>query len=157
MGGSGNGVLLRTKLAGEAEGDAQLPAGRAGPEREVLQFGIGTVYLRANAGTNHDAYDRIRDRGLETNGDSNRHLFPALDDAGGLAVGPEGFQGQDFGAAVAAAKAGGDRCRSRLAGGAPKLGDVAEVDAGDLPGVALGGETSLVEPPDFIGEVGKKG
>lgn len=152
--GGGEGVLLRAEQAGELEGEAEGLAGGDGAEREVLEFGIGAVDLEADAGADHDADDGLVDRFVKPDGDADGGGFAGLEDDGGLAGGAEGFEGDDFGSAIAAAEGRGEARRDGLAGGAEAGGEMLLVAGKDFAVVAPGMEAALVEPPDLVGEVG---
>lgn len=153
VGGGGDGVFLRAELAGETVGDADRLAGLYGAERVAFELRVGAVDFRADAGADHHADDGVFDGAVELDGDADRHLFAALDDEGRGAVGAERFDGDDFGAAVAAAEGGGEWRAGGFAPGAVAGGDVLEIAGADFAGIAFGVEAAVVDPPNFVGEL----
>ena len=153
VGRGGDGVFLRTELASESKGDAEGLARLDGADGVSLELGVGAVHFGADAGADHHADDGVFDIVIESHGDADRHLFSALGNEGGSAVGAEGFDGDDFGAAVAAAEGRGERGGDLLAPGAELGGDVLLVGGGHFAGVAFGMETAIVNPPDLVGDL----
>ena len=76
-----------------------------------------------------------------------------MDDEGRGAIGTEGFDGDDFGAAVATAEGGGEWRAGGFSPGAVAGGDVLEIAGGDFARIAFGVEAAVVDPPDFVGEL----
>jgi len=148
--GGGNRVLLRTEIAVESIGDRHGFAGSDGSELVALEFGVGAVDLRADAGADHDADDGIVYRRVEFDGHSDGHRLTAGEDHGGLALRVAGLKSRYFGAAIATA----ERRRERLIYWlrAQRSGDVLAVLLGDFARVAFGLERAAIEPPDFVGD-----
>ena len=148
--GGGDGVLLRAEIAVEAIGDRHGFTGMNGAEFVALEFGVGAVDLRADAGAEHDADDGIFNSGVELYGDANGHWLAAGEDHGWLALCVAGLQGENFGAAVATAQGGRKRLIGRLR--AERRGHVLAILLSDFARVALGFERAAIEPPDFVGD-----
>ena len=153
VGRSGDGVFLRAELARESKGDADGLARLDGADGVSLELGVCAVHFGADAGADHHADDGIFDIVIESHGDAHRQSLAALDNQSGTAVGAEGFDDDDFGAAVAAAEGRGERGRHLLAPGAELGGDVLLVGGGHFARVAFGMETAVVDPPDLIGDL----
>ena len=149
----GDGVFLWAELASESKGDTDGLARLDGADGVSLKLGVGAVYFGADAGADHHADDGIFDIVIESHSDAHRQSLAALDNQSGTAVGAEGFDGDDFGAAVASAEGRGERGGHLLAPGAELGGDVLLVGVGHFAGVAFGMETAVVDPPDLVGDL----
>ena len=153
VGRGGDGVFLRAELASKTESDTNGLARLDGADGVAFELGVRAVDFRADAGADHHADDGIFDIVIESHGDAHRQSLAALDNQSGTAVGAEGFDDDDFGAAVAAAEGRGERGGNLLAPGAELGGDVLLVGGGQFAGVAFGMETAVVDPPDLIGDL----
>lgn len=154
VGGGRQRILLRAKQAGELKGDAKGFSRGDGAEAEAFEFGIRAVDLKADPGANHDADDRLVDRSMEFHRDADGGRLSRLQDDGGLPVVAERFEGEDFGAPIAAAQGREQTGRNRLAPRALTGGDVVLILRQDFAMVAAGVEAAAVDPPDLVGQRG---
>ena len=155
--GDGQGIVLRAKLAIEAEGDPHRFAGGARSELHLLELGIRPVHIEPDAVANQDADHGIRDLLVELHRDPHLDGFAAAPDHGGLPVRAERLHLEDFGAAVAAAGLRRDRgWGSGLARLAQLPRDVLAVMIEHGAGLSAAHELSLVQPPELVAETAQQ-
>src|SRR5260370_42639589 len=123
----GERVLLRAQVAAESEVEAQGVAGRAGPELQALQFGVGAIDVETDARANQDADDRLGHALGESYRYAHGEHLTAAQDAGRFSIFTDGLDGQDLRAPVSQAQARRKRRLNALSPGPDALRDMGPV------------------------------
>lgn len=156
VGGGGEGVFLGTEGALEAEDHRAFIAWGAGAEGDLFQLGVGAEDFEADAGADHDADDGVVDGRGVADADADGDGLAALPEDGGAGIGVEGFDGEEFGAAVTAAEGGGEFDLLLGGPGAEGFHGGALGGGEDFLGRAAHGEFAGVDPPEFVTEGGEQ-
>lgn len=154
VGGGGEGVFLRGEETRKLEGDADGLARDHRSEGKFFEFGVRAVNFEADAGADHNTDDGLVDGGVKLDRDAECGDLAGLDNDGGLAVLAEGFESENFRAAVSAAEGGEEVPRDSLAPGSMARGEVVLIFGEDFAMIAAGLQPPFVDPPDFVGEGG---
>src|SRR6185312_1770190 len=144
------GIVSGAETAGEPPRHLQFRAWARGSEHELLELGVCSVDVEADAGPDHDADDGIVHPFRKPSRYPDRHHLTAAKNDGGAPILTDQLDLFEDRSSVAIAHRGADPRQDVRARVAQRLRHVTAVLREHLRRIAARDEDAVAKPPDFV-------